>query len=312
LRDIEIILIDDGSSDRSGNICDEYARIDPRIRCVHKRNGGEGSARNAGIRLAQGEYIAFVDSDDYIEAEMLSAMYGAAASQDADIVNCGYYKEKPNGIGKPCSIGFEKHTVLRHNELVRMIYSSAYQPHDYFFVWRNIYRRRLLHQKKILHDESIRYGTDTLFNLSAFYSAGSVYCIPDCFYHYVDNRSGKMCSGQKVDYLAHLTATHESRLEFYNSIAMLDIEVLRGLNARVIETSLMELVLNAWRCPTNIFCRELELIRNSKLISKALLTYHRTGNVGLFTRSVIALLRRRMYLPVCLVFYIRFFGRRRA
>jgi len=70
-KNIEVILIDDGSLDNSGNICDEYAKVDSRVKVVHKKNGGVSSARNCGIDIATGEFIMFVDSDDYIEYNMI-------------------------------------------------------------------------------------------------------------------------------------------------------------------------------------------------------------------------------------------------
>ena len=86
-RDLEIILIDDGSTDSSGKICDEYLKIDHRIRVYHKKNGGLSSARNAGLKMARGEWIGFVDSDDYIEHDMYELLL-SNMGQDVDIVCC--------------------------------------------------------------------------------------------------------------------------------------------------------------------------------------------------------------------------------
>lgn len=71
---LEIILVDDGALDRSGEICDEYAQIDPRIKVLHKKNGGLASARNAGIKIATGEYISYIDSDDWVETEFIEML----------------------------------------------------------------------------------------------------------------------------------------------------------------------------------------------------------------------------------------------
>ena len=88
-KNLEIILVDDGSPDRCGQMCDNYAKLDSRVLVIHKENGGLSDARNAGLSHAHGEYIAFVDSDDYIEADMISELYNACHNQDADIVVCG-------------------------------------------------------------------------------------------------------------------------------------------------------------------------------------------------------------------------------
>ena len=87
--DFEVILVNDGSKDNSGTLCDQYAREDPRVRVLHKANGGLSDARNAGIDAARGGYLCFIDSDDYIEPEMLEELYRLAKSHEADVSVCG-------------------------------------------------------------------------------------------------------------------------------------------------------------------------------------------------------------------------------
>ena len=89
LTDFELILVDDGSPDSCGEICDGYAKKDERIKVIHKQNGGLSSARNAGLDIAKGEYIGFVDSDDYIEHDMYEFLYKNSVQYDTDIACCG-------------------------------------------------------------------------------------------------------------------------------------------------------------------------------------------------------------------------------
>lgn len=89
--DFEVILVDDGSPDNSGKICDEYASKDSRVRVIHKKNGGLSSARNAGIDVARGKYLGFVDSDDYIEKDMYELLYDNIVKEQADLSICGIY-----------------------------------------------------------------------------------------------------------------------------------------------------------------------------------------------------------------------------
>lgn len=111
--DIEVILVDDGSTDNSGKICDEYAEKDPRISVIHKENGGLSDARNSGIEAANGKYIGFVDSDDYIDTDMYEFLYGIAQKENADVAMCELYH---------CYAGKE---IFRH-------------PSDYYKVTDNI------------------------------------------------------------------------------------------------------------------------------------------------------------------------------
>lgn len=98
--DYELILVDDGSPDTCGNICDEYAQKDARIHVIHKENGGLSDARNAGMKITCGEYVIFIDSDDYIDADMLSYLYENLKKADADMATCGIYEVYADRIEK--------------------------------------------------------------------------------------------------------------------------------------------------------------------------------------------------------------------
>lgn len=119
-RNIEIILVDDGSSDKSGAICDKYEKIDNRIRVFHKINGGASTARNLGLDMADGEYVMFVDSDDYIDEDMVTALYKAINSADVDIV--GSYFKYLNGraVAKDSRNHYKK-IELTSSDALRML-----------------------------------------------------------------------------------------------------------------------------------------------------------------------------------------------
>lgn len=117
--DFELILVDDGSPDNSGAICDEYAKRDARVKVVHKENGGLSSARNAGIEVAQGKYLGFIDSDDYIADDMYEILYNNIIREDADLSICGifhvYDGKKP--VEKP-----NKYMILNRDEATVLIF----------------------------------------------------------------------------------------------------------------------------------------------------------------------------------------------
>ena len=97
-QNIEVLLIDDGSPDNSGEICDEYAEKDSRVRVFHKPNGGVSSARNLGLKEAKGDYIGFVDADDYIDKTMYEVLLCNLIKENSDISICSYNQEDSNGI----------------------------------------------------------------------------------------------------------------------------------------------------------------------------------------------------------------------
>lgn len=138
---LEIILVDDGTKDRGGMICDEYAAKDSRIRVIHKENGGLSSARNAGMDIAQGEYIAFVDSDDWIEPKMYEHMLSLAQKYDVKLVCAGRYDVSEKTGQKTVGLCPKKEECISAEELVGRIFlwdgldSSA---------WDKLYHRSIL------------------------------------------------------------------------------------------------------------------------------------------------------------------------
>lgn len=97
-KNLEIILVDDGSTDKSGEICDEYSKKDSRIKVIHKENGGLSDARNVALDIAKGEYIGFVDSDDYVEKDMFETLYKLAEEHNTEISSISFYKTLENEI----------------------------------------------------------------------------------------------------------------------------------------------------------------------------------------------------------------------
>lgn len=110
-KNLEIILVDDGSPDRCGEICDNYAKLDSRIRVIHKINGGLSSARNAGLKIAKGDYIGFVDSDDYIKTDMYENLINACIMNECHVSGVRYERRYQNGLKE------DSLTVITDNSL---------------------------------------------------------------------------------------------------------------------------------------------------------------------------------------------------
>lgn len=137
-KNLEIILMDDGSPDNCPKICDEYAQTDSRIKVVHKPNGGLSDARNAGLDIATGEYIGFIDSDDYIDEHMYEEMLSAIENADADLCICGY--DRVNDDGEIRSSAHFKNAVLSQNDAFEMLV----QGNVYFIISCNkLYKREI-------------------------------------------------------------------------------------------------------------------------------------------------------------------------
>lgn len=166
--DLEIICIDDGSVDESGNILDALALEDPRLCVVHQRNSGVSAARNTGLDIATGEFITFVDSDDALEPDMYKTLLSLFTSNDIDIVHCGYKRIRPDGEVK------EVNGTGRLITQDRMDASECLLRGTLFVgsLWNKLYRAHLF--RSIRMDTTLAINEDVLVNAELFMSANSI------------------------------------------------------------------------------------------------------------------------------------------
>lgn len=169
LTNIEIILVNDGSTDNSGKIIDEYAKKDSRIKVIHKKNGGQGSARNAGLDIAKGEYIGFVDSDDWIDSNMYESLYNAAISNNSDIVVCNRKVFDENGNIKGIVTVEEKIIKNIKNNIADYIVNDLLYKHT-VSACNKIYKRQILQDNNIYFKGVNEVGSeDALFNYQVLF-----------------------------------------------------------------------------------------------------------------------------------------------
>lgn len=194
LKDIEIILVDDGSPDNVPEMCDIYAAGDSRVSVIHKQNEGLGFARNSGLEIATGEYVAFVDSDDYVSTNMYACLYSEAVRTNADAVFCGFNKEVSSGVWE-ISKEIVQPTVWRGDAvkdfMLDMVASSISEPEErryYMAVWRAIYRTDLIRNHHILFlSERAVASEDIPFQVDFLLNASCVSYIPVNAYYYCLN-----------------------------------------------------------------------------------------------------------------------------
>ena len=184
--DLEVILVDDGSPDRSGAMCDAWAERDNRVRVIHKANGGVCSARNAGLDAARGDYVAFVDSDDWLEPEMYAAMMEKVREHGCDVVLCDCIKEhpgKPSLYTHPIRPGFYDRAALEKEYFPHLLIMENVEYPATISNWLLLVRRELV--KGIRYLTGVRYSEDLLFGAQLMYRANSFcYLKGQAFYHY--------------------------------------------------------------------------------------------------------------------------------
>ncbi len=184
-KNLEIILVDNGSTDQSGKICDEYAASDSRITVLHaEKNGGVSAARNMGLEIASGEWIGFFDSDDKIEADMYEYLIHHAEESDADIVQCGVFREYPHRT-EVASCTKQPLTVCSLKEM-----NESFWQHFAYTVWSKIYKSEIM--KDIRFDIEYIIGEDLRYNFCALMRSRKTVLLPEPKYHYLQ-RDGSAC-----------------------------------------------------------------------------------------------------------------------
>lgn len=242
LNEIEIILVDDGSKDNSPKICEELAEKDKRIIVIHKENGGLSDARNEGLKLATGDYIGFVDSDDYVSINMYKEMYNIALELDCDIVSCDIYEVKNNCLSER-KINILENNVIDHTAMIGILENSN-TTNILWFVCRNLYKANLLKDNNIYFSMETPIGEDSVFNLKAFYNCKRYCHINQYFYYYVQNPNSITNTRFKSKLLYSLNNIYKEKVLFVNNSTISEI-FLKDLYKYSIEHSLVLLLNNA-------------------------------------------------------------------
>lgn len=186
--DLEILLIDDGSRDSSPNICDEYAKKDNRIKVYHKNNTGVSDTRNFGLNKASGDYITFLDSDDYIEPCMYSRMMDIALKYECDVVMCDCIKEngeKSIPYSHNIRSGFYNKAELEDEYYDHILIMENIEYPATISNWLLLFKRKLSTHKPLpRYVSGVRYSEDLLFGAELMMAAGSFYYLKGEYYHH--------------------------------------------------------------------------------------------------------------------------------
>ncbi|MBS6890055.1 MAG: glycosyltransferase family 2 protein [Streptococcus salivarius] len=287
-NDLEIILIDNGSTDRSGSICDIYANEDANISVYHIENHGVGSARNFGLSKARGEFIYFVDSDDYLVGNLF-AEFEDKLTPDLDLLVFSYYNS------------FEQEMTEKNRKKKILPYNGSYDKYDFskifkdlflsdmlYTVWNKLYRREFLIENNISF-EKYELGEDVRFNLNAYRNVNKVYLSQDSYYVYVIGRKGSAMSSynpKRLQYQLQELELVDSLLKDWNiDSSNLDNTV----KARILMSNIH-----------NISKQKLPVIKKVKLVkeickSKDMADFIRNDS-SILNPLVKMLLRCRMYI----------------
>ena len=236
-KKLEVILVDDGSPDACGEICNQYAKRDSRVKVIHKTNGGLSSARNAGLSLASGEYICFVDSDDYIQPILCQQIVGILEQYDADIVtfDCWRVTEDGTMLGGTETIS---NGLIEPKEAV----TELMRGHINNFAWNKIYRRHIF--EDIRFPEG-RVWEDAAIMYQLFLKARCIYCCNEKLYYYLrrsDSITGRITAQALRDLFLARYQCYEDLSVSYPEAAELVFHRVALCALRLYDRSLWEAV----------------------------------------------------------------------
>ena len=203
-RDFELILLNDGSTDTSGEICDAYAKRDSRVRVVHKENTGVSDTRNRRIDLARGEYLQFLDSDDWITPDATALFVRTATEQQCDMVISQFYRV----IGEHVS---QKGAIDEDGLMDRSTYANhmMQKPADFYYgvLWNKFYKRSIITEHRLRRDQSISWCEDFMFNLEYVRHTQTIYAMKVPVYYYVKTKGSLVSQGMSMKKMIRMKRT---------------------------------------------------------------------------------------------------------
>lgn len=195
-KDFECILIDDGSSDGSEVICDQWEQKDSRIKVIHQSNQGVSKARNRGITEAQGEYITFIDSDDWIDPNYLNELLQPIKKYNVDLAVCGLQQHYNNGTSKNYSY---KTGIINIEQQYTNAFTDVNKIFLFFAPYIKLYRKKIIQEQNIHFPPEYTYGEDLLFNYNYLEYVKAIYIVEQCLYHYRIIGYGTLSSIKRIN-----------------------------------------------------------------------------------------------------------------
>lgn len=210
-RDFELFLMDDGSTDGTGALLDAYAEKDPRVRVVHKENSGAADTRNRAIDLAEGEYLQFLDADDWIAPEASRLFLDAAEKSGAGMVISDFYRVVKQRTSRKGSIDFDG--LITRDEFAEWMANS---PADYYYgvLWNKFFRRDIVEAHHLRMDRNMRWCEDFIFNLEYLLYVKDVYVLRVPLYYYVKTEGSLVQQGMKIGSIVRMKL---SMIEYYTN-----------------------------------------------------------------------------------------------
>ena len=227
--DFELIIVDDGSPDSCPSICDEYKNKDNRVKVIHKNNSGLVSARKTGLSIAQGKYIGYVDSDDWIDKDMYFYLCEAAKDTEADIIICDVihsFKDREIKYKQYINPGFYDKGAMKSFIYPKMLYSGVFFKFGLHpALWNKIFKRELLESNQTKVNDIIRIGEDVACVYPCLLDAENVYLLEDKYLYYYRQNENSMTSNYDSKFLERILILNNFLLEMNNEKKIFDLSL---------------------------------------------------------------------------------------
>lgn len=206
----ELILVNDGSTDNTGEICDEYSQKDRRIKVEHIPNAGPANARNIGVQKANGTYCIFLDSDDLLESEAIKTLKDEVLREEFDIVFYGYFNDVYDNETIVNSIKYTLEPSKYHNnEDFKKVYQNIDEKGFSHPSWNKMFRTSFLKENDITFPYGIFISEDYLFNLKAYSCAEKILILEEKLYHYTSRSSGSITTSFRLNKIKDIESVYE-------------------------------------------------------------------------------------------------------
>ena len=257
-QDLEIILVNDGSQDDSLKVCENLSKSDDRIRVINQKNEGAAVARNTGLDAATGEYIMFVDSDDWIESDMFGVLLDALLTQGADTAICNFYIE--NAATKDSSVQrmpfpYDFYATEDIGDCVAKLDETG----KFSYLWNRLYIKRIINEYHIRFEKEFTTGEDLDFNFKYFQHIQKCVILDQPMYHYIKDGTNSLCSRYKESLYEIVTELNRRRKAFYHKMNM----DKNNEYQRIYEKTYVEYICT---CVPNMYRKNAMLTKKDRLL----------------------------------------------
>lgn len=302
LNEIEIILVNDGSTDNTDVICKQYAKKDSRIKYYTKENGGASSAMNVGYKHVKGEYIHMLDGDDYMSPDLCEKSYSIAKKLNLDLLNFGYAYEK-NGIKEKRLSVFPKNTLFDNNDFIELLKNSPYDSKLLWFTWMNLIKTELLTDFNIIHNEELAIGIDSSFNLECYLNAKRMYSIDDVLYYYVYNPNSLTQTNYKPNLTKDIKTQFNVKLELYKKYNLTNISFKIDFSRYYLQHSLLFILNNELNYKGGFKSSRINKIRSLRMFEYCFKHYKPSTDCPQRAKLIIWFFKNRLYFPIQYLLY---------